>query len=568
MSYKRWVKGRPYRAKHPNMEEKHMHVLSIQALTVNHAGREIFRDLSWAVGDRDRVGLVGPNGAGKSSLLKTLVGIVTPDSGQIHKAATVEIGYLPQEVTLPAEMTLIQVASILPERFARLDAQITQLEGQLANPAVLENPDKMNSVIERLEALSTQYEQLGGLKHASKVKEALIRLGFTPEDFDLPVTTLSGGQKKLAALARLVVSKPEVILLDEPDNHLDLHAKRHLERFITDYPGAVVIVSHDRYLLDETVTQIAELENGKITLYKGNYSTYAIERERARLKQQQQYITQQKEIAQIEAAIARFELWARMVVDERHIKQARSRRKMLERMEANGEMIEKVSERRLMKLQLEGGRGSKKALDVQALTMGFDDLLFYNLNLQVRHGERVGLIGQNGAGKSVLFKLILGQLQPLEGEITLGASTRVGYYSQEHQTLGDWLQRTPIEFVRDVRPMPEGAAVNTLLRFAFRYDHCRQPIGTLSGGERSRLQLLKLTLDAPNLLLLDEPTNNLDIESCEVLEEALNEFEGAILTISHDRYFLDRVVDRVAVLENGNLREHLGNYSEYLAKKR
>ena len=545
-----------------------MHVLSIQALTVNHAGREIFRDLSWAVGDRDRVGLVGPNGAGKSSLLKTLVGIVTPDSGQIHKAATVEIGYLPQEVTLPAEMTLIQVASILPERFARLDAQITQLEGQLANPAVLENPDKMNSVIERLEALSTQYEQLGGLKHASKVKEALIRLGFTPEDFDLPVTTLSGGQKKLAALARLVVSKPEVILLDEPDNHLDLHAKRHLERFITDYPGAVVIVSHDRYLLDETVTQIAELENGKITLYKGNYSTYAIERERARLKQQQQYITQQKEIAQIEAAIARFELWARMVVDERHIKQARSRRKMLERMEANGEMIEKVSERRLMKLQLEGGRGSKKALDVQALTMGFDDLLFYNLNLQVRHGERVGLIGQNGAGKSVLFKLILGQLQPLEGEITLGASTRVGYYSQEHQTLGDWLQRTPIEFVRDVRPMPEGAAVNTLLRFAFRYDHCRQPIGTLSGGERSRLQLLKLTLDAPNLLLLDEPTNNLDIESCEVLEEALNEFEGAILTISHDRYFLDRVVDRVAVLENGNLREHLGNYSEYLAKKR
>ncbi|MFZ4816876.1 MAG: ribosomal protection-like ABC-F family protein, partial [Phototrophicaceae bacterium] len=509
-----------------------MHVLSIQALTVNHAGREIFRDLSWAVGDRDRVGLVGPNGAGKSSLLKTLVGIVTPDSGQIHKAATVEIGYLPQEVTLPAEMTLIQVASILPERFARLDAQITQLEGQLANPAVLENPDKMNSVIERLEALSTQYEQLGGLKHASKVKEALIRLGFTPEDFDLPVTTLSGGQKKLAALARLVVSKPEVILLDEPDNHLDLHAKRHLERFITDYPGAVVIVSHDRYLLDETVTQIAELENGKITLYKGNYSTYAIERERARLKQQQQYITQQKEIAQIEAAIARFELWARMVVDERHIKQARSRRKMLERMEANGEMIEKVSERRLMKLQLEGGRGSKKALDVQALTMGFDDLLFYDLNLQVRHGERVGLIGQNGAGKSVLFKLILGQLQPLEGEITLGASTRVGYYSQEHQTLGDWLQRTPIEFVRDVRPMPEGAAVNTLLRFAFRYDHCRQPIGTLSGGERSRLQLLKLTLDAPNLLLLDEPTNNLDIESCEVLEEALNEFEGAILTIS------------------------------------
>jgi ATP-binding cassette, subfamily F, member 3 len=239
---------------------------------------------------------------------------------------------------------------------------------------------------------------------------------------------------------------------------------------------------------------------------------------------------------------------------------------MLERMAEAGDIIEKVTERRLIQLQLEGGRGSRKALEINDLMMGFDDdIILYDLNLLVRHGERVGLIGPNGAGKSVLFRLILSQLEPLAGEVKVGAGTRVGYYSQEHQTLGKWTTSTPVDLVRDVRPMPEGAAVNLLLRFAFTYDQCRQPIRTLSGGERSRLQLLKLTLEAPNLLLLDEPTNNLDIQSCEVLEEALQEFEGAILTISHDRYFLDRTVDRVEVLQHGMLTGHFGGYSDYLS---
>ena len=218
-----------------------------------------------------------------------------------------------------------------------------------------------------------------------------------------------------------------------------------------------------------------------------------------------------------------------------------------------------------MNLELAGGRGSTKALEIEGLTMAFDDdLIFLGLNLLVRHGERVGLIGPNGAGKSVLFRLILGQLQPLEGTIKIGPSTRVGYYSQEHQTLGKWLHRTPIDLLRDLRPMNEATAVNHLLRFAFSYEQCRQPVNTLSGGERSRLQLLKLMLEGPNLLLLDEPTNNLDIQSTEVLEEALNEFEGSMLAISHDRYFLDRVVDRVVELEDGALMPYLGGYTEYL----
>lgn len=542
-----------------------MHILNLHHITINHAGNEIFRELTWAIGHRDRVGLVGPNGAGKSSLLKAIVGQVIPDAGQIIVAPHIEVGYLPQEVTLPPAETLLQAALVPPPRLARIEAQIAALEDSLGLAEVYEDTEKLSAAIEQLEVLTVLFDQIGGDKHPARVKEALFRLGFTEADFDLATATLSGGQKKLVALARLSLAKPELILLDEPDNHLDLSAKRHLEAFITGYNGAVVIVSHDRYLLDEAITKIAELDAGKLTVYHGNYSTYATERELQRLKQQQLYVAQQKDLAQIEAAIARFELSARLYIDERSARQARSRRKMLERMEANGDIIDKVTERRLMDLQIEGGRGSQKALEITGLTMGFDDdLILYELDLLIRHGERVGLIGANGAGKSVLFRLILGQLAPLSGRINIGPSTRIGYYSQEHQTLGAWAHRTPIELLRDIRPMPEGAAVNLLLRFAFQYDQCRQPIRTLSGGERSRLQLLKLTLEAPNLLLLDEPTNNLDIQSCEVLEEALHDFEGAILTISHDRYFLDRTVDRVERLQDGALKGFIGGYSDYL----
>ena len=389
---------------------------------------------------------------------------------------------------------------------------------------------------------------------------------FRESDFDLCTDTLSGGQKKLVMLVRLVVEAPDVLLLDEPDNHLDLAGKRRLELFLRGYNGAVVIVSHDRYLLDEVATQIAELADGKLTIYHGNYSAYVTERELRRLRQQQQYVAQQKEITRIEEAIKRFEHWASIVVDERHIKQARSRRKMLDRMEANGEIIEKVVERRQMELQLNGSRGSTKALEINGLTMAFgDDLLLMDLNLLIQHGERVGLIGPNGAGKSVLLRLILGQLEPLEGEIRIGPSTQMGYYAQEHQTLHPWWDRTPLELIRDTAPKSEGNAVAFLLKMLFTYEQIRQPIGTMSGGERSRLQLACLMLSQPNLLLLDEPTNNLDIPSMEVLENALDDFDGAMLVISHDRYFLDQVVDRVIELDGGALTSFEGGYTDYLA---
>lgn len=542
-----------------------MHIVNINHITVNYAGREIFNDLTWVIGDRDRVGLVGPNGSGKSSLLKTIAGIIAPHTGAVVCMRGVQVGYLPQDVQLPPSMTVIETAMILPPRLAAVEAQIDALEEQLGDPDVYGSESRLTSVLEQLETATLLYDRLDGGQHKNKVEATLFKLGFTYANFDLATDSLSGGQKKLVALARLALEQPEVLLLDEPDNHLDLQAKQQLEGFIRDYNGGVVIVSHDRYLLDKTVTQIAELESGKLTLYKGNYTGYVNEREARRLRQQQQYVAQQKEIARIEAAIKRFELWASLVVDERHIKQARSRRKMLDRMEERGEIIERVSEQRTMNLQINGWRGSTKALEINRLSMAFDDNpIFLDADLLLNHGERIGLIGPNGAGKSVLFRLILGELTPMDGLIKIGPSTKIGYYAQEHQTLNSWLKRTPIELIRDVRPMAEEAAVAHLLKFAFTYEQSRQPIGTLSGGERSRIQLMRLMLQDPNLLLLDEPTNNLDIRSTEVLEEALEDFEGAILVISHDRYFLERIVDRVVELDNGTLTSYLGGYTDYL----
>lgn len=545
-----------------------MHVIQLDHIAVNYAGRVIFNDLSWAIGDRDRVGLVGPNGAGKSSIFKAIMGLVEPDSGAVIRARGISVGYLPQDVEMDTGRTLIEEVMILPPNLARVEAELDAIEAQLGNPDVFNDSNALARVLERQEHVLEEYEVLGGPSHTNTVREMLTRLGFTPDDYDLPTSALSGGQKKLVRLIQLALAKPDVLLLDEPDNHLDLAGKRHLEHFLRNYPGAVVIISHDRYLLDDIATKIAELDNGKLTVYPGNYTTYTTERELRRLRQQQQYAAQQKEIARIEAAIKRFELWASLVVNERHIKQARSRQKMLARMEADGEIIEEVTNRRLMELQINGGRGSKKALEITNLAMGFDDnLLFLDLALLIRHGERVGLIGPNGAGKSVLFRLILNELDPLDGEIVLGPSTRVGYYAQEHQTLHPWWDQTPLDLVRDIAPRSEGDAVAFLLTFQFTYEQTRQPIGTMSGGERSRLQLACLMLQQPNLLLLDEPTNNLDIPSMEVLEQALSEFDGALLVISHDRYFLDQIVDRVIELEDGTVASFTGGYTDYLIAK-
>lgn len=542
-----------------------MHILHVNNITVNFAGRELYRDLSWVIGDRDRVGLVGPNGAGKSTLLKVLLGEVELDEGQIAMQNGTRLGYLPQDIELAEGLRLIDAAMVKPPALEEIESRLESVEAQLSDPEVYSDEAALSQVLESHEALLASYERMNGHRHGSHVRELLAMLGFDHSDYGRATETLSGGQKKLVALTGLAVAAPEILLLDEPDNHLDVSGKRHLERFVLQYPGSVVLISHDRYLLDEVASSTAELENGKITIYHGNYSYYQHERQLRRLRQQQLYTTQQKEIARLEEMIERFERWAKQVLSRKHMLAARQRRRMLAQMEERGEIIDKVFDQALMDFKVSGWRGSKKVLELDDVAMAFaDDQLFIGAELLLRHGDRVGVIGPNGAGKTVLARLILGELEPTRGRIYLGPSIRVGYYSQEHQTLSAWLDKTPLDLIRNMQNSSESTAVNFLLRMAFSYEQVRQPIRTLSGGERSRLQLALVMLRQPNLLLLDEPTNNLDIPSLEVLEEALDEFQGTVLIISHDRYFLDQTVDRVVEIRAGQMKEFAGGYTEYL----
>ena len=540
-----------------------MIVLRLDNLTFSHPGGLALENLNWAIQQDDKIGLVGPNGAGKSTILKLLGGLLNADSGLVVKAKGVTVGYLPQEVSLDPAQTVLTEALTASPHLAELEAALKAVEDTLADPAVYNDGPALTKALDRQAHLLAAYEQAGGLSYENTAKAVLRQLGFADAEFAWSTAVLSGGQKKMLALAKLVINKPSVLLLDEPDNHLDLPGKARLEQFIRQYPGAVVIVSHDRYLLDEVATSIVELTGGKLDFFSGNYSAYITEKQLRQLRQAQMYAAQQKEIARLEAAIARFELWASLVVNERHIKQARNKRRQIERMDK----VDKPFEQRNMSLQLNGWRGSDKVLELIDLVKAFDDnLILAGVNLTVWHGQRVGLIGPNGAGKSVLFRCITGQEEPTSGVIKIGPSVKIGIYTQEHQSLD--YQQTLLQTVRQVKPLYEDQAVAFLGKFLFPYQQAKtQLVGDLSGGERSRLQLAMLMLQEPNFLLLDEPTNNLDIQSAEVLEQTLDDFNGAVLVISHDRYFLDKVVDKVAELDpnRGDLVEYLGGYTDYLA---
>ena len=536
-------------------------VVNLNEVAISLAGRPILTSVSWELQDNQRIGLVGPNGAGKSTLLKIITDELVPTQGTIFRLSGLTWGRLQQEPMLPEGKTVLQEAMTAVPEVGDIEAKLAALEAQMGDPDVYGDPDKLDKVMHRHQRMLTEYEQIDAASYASRVRETLARLGFGSDQWDAPTNLLSGGQKKLVMLAKLVVQAPKLLLLDEPDNHLDLSSKQKLEQIVRSYKGCVVIISHDRYLLDEVTTHIADLENGSINLYIGNYSAYTTERELRRLRQQQMFAAQQKEIARIEAAIARFELWASIVVNERHIKQARSRQKMLDKMDR----VEKVSEQRRMTLDLAGWRGSNKVIELVHVCKTFANgrKIFDDLNTILWHGERVGLVGPNGTGKSYLLKQLLDGENIDSGEIKIGPSTKIGYYSQEHETLN--YEQDLVTTIRQTAPVSRETAVAFLLRFLFTYDQMTQPVGKLSGGERSRLQLAALVLERPNLLILDEPTNNLDIASIEVLEATLNEFEGTVIVVSHDRYFLDQVVDRVIELRDGHLTEFVGGYTDYLA---
>jgi ATP-binding cassette subfamily F protein 3 len=548
------------------------------SITVSNASlilgaHAIFRDLTWEVQHDQKIGLIGPNGAGKSSLFKLITGEHTPEKGgTVIRAKGVTVGYLPQHPEFDPDRTAISLALEGNPRVVEIDEELKRVELRLGDPDVYNNPKSLERALDAQHKLLEEFESLGGLNYESRVRELLRGLGLPESNFEKPVSALSGGQKKLIGLARLLLLRPSVLLLDEPDNHLDMPGKAYLEKLIIEYLGAVVIISHDRYILDAVATHIAEIEDRKITTFIGNYTEYVIDKEERLARQEELYQVQQREIGRLEMALKRYKVWA--VFNDKFATR-------IHNMEARIERIEKIDrpvlERRKMDLSLNGWRGSNQVLEFEGVSKSFPHPastspkaplsarnVLNDLNFLIRHGERVGLIGANGAGKSVLLRLILGKEQPTLGEIKIGPSVKVGYYAQEHETLD--FNQSVIDTVRLFGNMSEGRAVSLLTRYLFTYQQATQKIGSLSGGERSRLQLALLVLSGANFLLLDEPTNNLDIASAEVLENALEEFNGTVLVISHDRYFLDRTVNRIFELKDSVITEYAGGYSDYAAK--
>jgi ATP-binding cassette subfamily F protein 3 len=532
--------------------------ITVSNATLILGSRAIFRDLNWEIQHDQKIGFIGPNGAGKSSLFKLIIGEHAPEKGgTVIRAKGVTVGYLPQQPEFDPESIAFSLALAGNPRVAEIESELQRVESKLSDPDVYNNAKALERTLDAQHKLIEEFEALGGSNYESRVRELLRGLGLPESDFEKPLRALSGGQKKLIGLARLLLAHPSVLLLDEPDNHLDMPGKAYLERLINDYPGAVAIISHDRYVLDSVATHIAEIEDGKISTFTGNYTEYIVDKEERLARQEELYQIQQREVNRLEMALKRYKQWVQ--INDKFA----SRMHAMEARIARIERIDKpVLDRRKMDLELNGWRGSNQVLEFEEVTKSFSHRnVLEDINLLIRHSERVGLIGANGAGKSVLLRLILGKEQPTRGEIKIGPSVKVGYYAQEHETLD--FNQTVIDAVRLTGNMSEGRAVSFLTRYLFSYQQATQRVGSLSGGERSRLQLALLVLSGANFLLLDEPTNNLDIASAEVLEDALDDFNGTVLVISHDRYFLDRTVGRIFELKEARIREFVGGYSDY-----
>ncbi|CAN5278377.1 ABC-F type ribosomal protection protein [soil metagenome] len=533
-----------------------MTLIGLSSVDKFYGGRAVLRGLGMRVNAGARIGLVGGNGAGKSTVLRILEGTEEVDAGEVIRRRGLSVASLPQYVEGDGRTPMDVVRAARPE-ISDLQRELRACEEQLGSPGVAADLRRMQRVLERQEQLLRRFTELGGPGFEGESRGYLRSLGLG--DIDRPMRDLSGGQRKLAVLASCLARRPDVLLLDEPEAHLDAGRRERLEAIVRMFDGAVVIVSHDRYLLDETVEEISELEDGRITSWPGNYSAYTVARELKLKRQQQLYVSQQKEIARLEEAIRRFKLWASLVVNERHIKQARNKQRQIDRMD---KVERPVLERRKIGLELRGkARGGKKVIELHEASVAFDDdPVLIGVDLSVSRGERLGIVGPNGAGKSVLAKLLAGILPPTEGERWTGPSIDIGYLAQNDEPPPG---ASPLGLVRDARPLYEGEAVKLLGRFLFRYEQVREPVTSLSGGERTRLQLLLIMLREPNCLVLDEPTNHLDIDSMEILEAELERFPGTVIFVSHDRYFLDRIADGIVEVSEGEVHRHTGGYSDW-----
>jgi ATP-binding cassette, subfamily F, member 3 len=537
-------------------------LVSLNGVRKSFGSRTVLDGLDFLVEPRARVGIVGANGSGKSTLLRLLAGLEEPDAGTVVRRRGTTVSYLPQH-PLGDERTPLETVRAARPDLAELDRELHRVSEQLGSPELAADLERMARVLRRQEELVERWEAAGGPSLDGRARAMLLDVGIVEDDLALPTSALSGGQRKLIALAACLAQEPDVLLLDEPEAHLDAVGRSLLERLLAGFDGAAVVVSHDRYLLDETVGEIASLDRGRTRTWPGNYSAYTLARELELQRQQQQYVTQQKEIERLEEAIRRFKLWASWVPDQRHIKQARNKQRQIDSMD---KVERPVLERRKIALRLHPHqRGGQRVFELRHVGVQFgEDVVLADLELTVMHGERVGFVGANGAGKSVLLKTVVGELEPTEGEVWVGPSIRIGYLAQDQETLDP--ESSPLETVRHSHRCSEGEAVALLMKFLFPYEQVRRANKLLSGGERTRLQLLLLMVAGPNLLVLDEPTNHLDIESVEALEAALEEFDGTVAVISHDRYFLDRIVDRIVEVGDGDAVSFEGGYSDWFER--
>nr|MBQ6241514.1 ABC-F type ribosomal protection protein [Lachnospiraceae bacterium] len=507
--------------------------------------------------EKEKAAVVGINGAGKTTLLNVITGVYAPDGGEVILTKDARLGYLKQHQEISSDATIYdEVASARADIF-EMERQLRVLEAEMAG----KDGEALAGLMEEYSRLSHRFEDEGGYALRSEVAGVIKGLGFSEEDFGKPCRVLSGGEKTRVALGKLLLSRPDLILLDEPTNHLDIRSVAWLEGYLKDYPGAVLIVSHDRYFMDRVVTKIIEVELGRVSMYSGNYTAYAAKKAAERQIALKHYINQQRTIKHEEEVIAKLKSFNR----EKSIKRAESREKRLDMIER----LEKPQEvRDAMHLTLASSAVSgEQVLEVRDLSKGFGTrTLFAGLDFTVRRGEKTAIIGDNGTGKTSLLKIVTGALTPDSGSVRLGAQVKPGYYDQE-QHLFDESNTLFDEFRLSYPRMTDTEIRNTLASFLFTGDDVFKPISVLSGGEKGRLSLAKLMLSPCNFLILDEPTNHLDITSREILEEALSRYEGTLLFVSHDRYFINRLAGRILELDGCTLTEYAGNYDYYLEKK-
>ena len=531
-------------------------ILSCQNISKAFVENQVLKNVSFHIEDHEKAAIVGINGAGKTTLLRIIVGEMTPDDGQVVLAKDKTLGYLAQNSTVDTSHTIYEELLSVKADLLRLEEKIRECENNMKHA----DGDALEDLMKQYTSLTHAFETGGGYIYRSELVGVLKGLGFTEDEFSKPVATLSGGQKTRVALGRLLLQNPDLIILDEPTNHLDMNSIAWLETYLLNYKGAVLIVSHDRYFLDRIAGKVIEIDQSKATTFMGNYSDYAVKKEQLRVAAWNAYMNQQREIKHQEEVIEKLKSFNR----EKSIKRAESREKMLDKIE----VIEKPSEVRTdMKLTLTPRiLSGNDVLTVEHLSKSFDShKLFTDVNFEIKRGEHVAIIGDNGSGKTTLLKILNGLVPADQGTFRLGSNVEIGYYDQEHHVLPS--EKTLFEEISDDYPYLNNTQIrNVLAAFLFTGEDVFKRISDLSGGERGRVSLAKLVLSNANFLILDEPTNHLDIMSKEILEDALNGYEGTILYVSHDRYFINRTAHRILDLTEGQFVSYVGNYDYYLEK--